>query len=73
VPFSVVDRGVDGLLGTADDANVTFFGIPNASIANFPNRQVVMNQPDDGVYKTFEASLTKRTPENLGDHRRFTN
>jgi Carboxypeptidase regulatory-like domain len=65
VPFSVVDRGLDGLLGTADDGNVTFFGIPNAAIGNFPNRQVVMNQPDDGSYKTFEASLTKRMSHNF--------
>jgi hypothetical protein len=65
VPFSVVDRGVDGLLGTTDDANVSFFGIPNAAIGNFPNRQVVMNQPNDGTYKTFEASINKRMSHNF--------
>jgi hypothetical protein len=64
-PFSVVDRGVDGVLGTPDDANVSFFGIPNAVIGSFPNRQVVMNQPDDGVYKTFEASISKRMSHNF--------
>ena len=54
----------------------TFFGIPSALIANcagvttptptcqFPTNQVVMNQPNDGKYKTVEVSITKRQSHN---------
>jgi hypothetical protein len=58
VPFTFLDRGGDGLAATADDRNLTFYGIPNG--ANFPTTQVVSNTPQDGVYKTAEASVTKR-------------
>ncbi|MEP6893263.1 MAG: carboxypeptidase-like regulatory domain-containing protein [Gaiellaceae bacterium] len=60
VPFTVVDVGPDGVRGTGDDQNLTVFGIPTASIGNFPNNQVVQNSLDNGTYKTIEASLNKR-------------
>ena len=64
VPFTVVDVGPDGVRGTGDDANLTAFGIPTASIGSFPNSQVVQNSPDNGTYKTIEASLNKRQSHN---------
>jgi len=76
VPFSVTDVGVDGISGTPDDAQRTFFGIPNALIANcagltapgpncqFPANQMVMNRPNDGRYKTIEFSVNKRQSNN---------
>ncbi|MEO8679380.1 MAG: carboxypeptidase regulatory-like domain-containing protein [Vicinamibacterales bacterium] len=64
VPFSVVDRGADNTLGTPDDQNLTFYGIPNANIAAFPNTSVVMNTPNNGKYKTLELSLNKRRSSN---------
>jgi hypothetical protein len=65
VPFTVVDRGNDGILGTSDDQNLTAYGIPSATAGNFPTTQVVQNSPDDGAYKTFEASLNKRMSHNF--------
>ena len=65
VPFTVVDRGNDGILGTGDDQNLTAYGIPSATAGNFPTTQVVQNSPDDGAYKTFEASLNKRMSHNF--------
>ena len=64
VPFTVVDRGNDGVLGTADDKNLTAFGIPTAIAGNFKTDQVVQNSPDNGAYKTLEASLNKRMSHN---------
>jgi hypothetical protein len=76
VPFSVADVGDDGVTGTSDDATRTFFGIPNALISNcanvttptptcqFPTNQVVMNQPNNGKYKTVEVSISKRQSHN---------
>ena len=64
VPFNVVDRGPDGLLGTADDQNLTAYGIPSATAGNFPTNQVVQNSGNDGSYKTFEASVNKRMSHN---------
>jgi hypothetical protein len=64
VPFSVVDRGADNTLGTSDDQNLTFYGIPNANIAAFPNTSVVMNTPNNGKYKTLELSLNRRRTSN---------
>jgi hypothetical protein len=64
VPFTVVDVGPDGVRGTADDQNLTAFGIPTASIGNFPNNQVVQNSLDNGAYKTIEVSLNKRQSHN---------
>jgi len=76
VPFTVNDVGDDGIAGTADDQPRTFFGIPNASIANcsgvtsptasclYPTNQVVQNTPNDGKYKTVEFALNKRQSHN---------
>ena len=60
VPFTFVDIGVDGRAGTADDRNLTFYGMPNSAAAQFPNNQVVMNTDRFGRYKTFEVSLNRR-------------
>ncbi len=76
VPFTVVDRGNDGLLGTADDQNLTAYGIPNSLISactgvtsptatcQYPTNNVVQNSPDNGSYKTFEMSVNKRQSHN---------
>ena len=60
VPFTFLDRGLDGLIGTADDRNLTFFGIPNSQLGLYPTTQIVMNTPNNGNYKTVEASMNKR-------------
>ena len=36
VPFTFVDIGVDGLRGTGDDKNLTFYGFPTANSAAVP-------------------------------------
>lgn len=59
-PFSVVDRGVDGVLGTADDVSRTYLGIPNAALGQFPSTSVFQNVDAIGRYKTIEASVNKR-------------
>ena len=76
VPFTVADVGNDGIAGTADDASPVFYGIPSALISNctgvttptptcqYPANQVVMNQPNDGRYKTVEFALNKRQSHN---------
>jgi len=33
VPFNFVDKGPDNVTGTADDKNLTFYGIPTALIS----------------------------------------
>jgi len=51
VPFTVTDP----------NSNVdTFYGIPNAQATSASAANVVMNEPDDGYYKTFELSVNKR-------------
>ena len=66
VPFQFCDRGINGVGCTGgavtdtDDALKTFYGIPNATLANFPNTQVVQNTPNNGTYKTIEFALNKR-------------
>jgi hypothetical protein len=60
LPFNFVDRGVDGLLGTPDDATLTFLGIPRANLAAFPATTVIQNVGSFGRYKTFEVSVAKR-------------
>jgi hypothetical protein len=54
VPFTVTDP-VTG-------QSLTFYGIPNSANPNvtYPTTQVVMNVPENGRYKTFEASVNKR-------------
>jgi hypothetical protein len=64
VPFTVVDVGPDGVRGTGDDQNLTAYGIPTATATNFPTNQVVQNSPNNGSYKTLEASLNKRMSHN---------
>jgi hypothetical protein len=76
VPFNVVDRGPDNIVGTGDDQNLTFFGIPSALVSGcsgvttptancqYPTTQMVMNQPENGRYKTVELSLNKRQSHN---------
>jgi hypothetical protein len=60
VPYPFVDRGVDGLLNTADDRTITFYGLPSTQAALFPTDEVVMNTPRYGRYKTVEISANKR-------------
>src|SRR5581483_8959200 len=77
VPFNFVDAGPDGKSGTADDANLTFYGIPNSQVSGctatqttptanclYPTNQVVVNAPNNGTYKTVEFSLNKRQSHN---------
>jgi hypothetical protein len=61
IPFTIVDRGVDGRLNTADDRVLDLIGLPSANAATrFPDTTVVMNLPQYARYKTFEASMSKR-------------
>jgi hypothetical protein len=60
VPFSVVDRGADGLLGTSDDTTRTYYGIPNAQLPNLPATRVFQNVDAIGRWKTLEVSANKR-------------
>jgi hypothetical protein len=77
VPFNVVDAGPDGVAGTADDVNRTYYGIPNSLVSGctatttvatptcaYPTNQVITNSPDNGTYKTVEVSLNKRQSHN---------
>ena len=77
VPFTFVDRGPDNIVGSADDQNLTFYGIPSSQISGcsssvtaptptcaFPTNQVLQNAAQDGTYKTFEISLNKRQSHN---------
>jgi hypothetical protein len=64
VPFNVLDKGPDNITGTADDQNLTFYGIPNSQLANYPTTQYLANTPNDGTYKTLEFSLNKRQSHN---------
>jgi hypothetical protein len=64
VPFNVVDKGPDNVAGTADDQNLTFYGIPSALVNNYAPTQVVTNTANNGTYKTFEVSVNKRQSHN---------
>ena len=59
-PFTFVDIGVDAVRGTADDRNLTMFGVSTADQARFPTTRYVTNNPEFGRYKTVEASVNKR-------------
>jgi hypothetical protein len=59
-PFTFVDLGLDGVRGTADDRNLTMYGIPGSVAAGLSTDQYVMNLPEFGKYKTFEVSTNKR-------------
>jgi hypothetical protein len=58
VPFNFVDIGVDGVRGTGDDSNITFYGIPTALAG--PSSSVVMNVDQYSRAKTVEVALNKR-------------
>lgn len=60
IPFAVIDPGNDARVGTADDAILTFYGIPNSEIAKYPNTSVVSNTGNNGTYKTVDVALAKR-------------
>jgi hypothetical protein len=68
VPFNFVDRGVDGLLNTADDRTLSLLGFcantgslcPTSQAANFPTTQYVTNLDQFGRYKTVEVSMNRR-------------
>ena len=59
-PFTFVDRGVDGLLNTADDRTLNLLGFPTSQNANFPTTQYVTNLDQFGRYKTLEVSMNRR-------------
>jgi hypothetical protein len=59
-PFTFLDIGVDGIRGTADDRNLTMYGVSPAAQAAFPTTRYVANLPEFGRYKTVEASANKR-------------
>ena len=60
VPFPFVDIGVDGVRGTADDRNLTLYGMPTSQAASFPVNSTVMNTGRYSRYKTIEGSMNKR-------------
>ena len=62
VPYTVVDPGVDGVTGTADDRRINLLGVPNTADVNtrFPLTNVTQNTPRFSRYKTVEASMNKR-------------
>ena len=66
VPFNVVDPGLDGITGTADDQNLTAFGIPTGDRRrrSRPTNVGRQNSQDNGAYKTIEFSLNKRQSHN---------
>jgi hypothetical protein len=59
-PFTFVDRGVDGLLNTADDRTLNLLGFPTAQAANYPATSYVTNLDQYGRYKTAEVSMNRR-------------
>ena len=76
-PFAFVDKGPDNITGTSDDQNLTFYGIPTSLISGctattttvtptcqYPTNQVVMNQAQNGTYKTIDFSINKRLSHN---------
>lgn len=58
--FNFLDLGLDGVRGTADDRNLTMYGIPASVAAGLSTDQYVMNLPEFGRYKTIEVSTNKR-------------
>jgi hypothetical protein len=62
VPYTIVDPGVDGVTGTADDGTLHLLGVPNTADVNtkFPLTNVTQNTPRFSRYKTVEASMNKR-------------
>ncbi|MEO8681135.1 MAG: hypothetical protein ABI665_18945, partial [Vicinamibacterales bacterium] len=64
VPFTVVDRGADNVVGTSDDRALTYLGVPNSQLASFPTTQVVTSVPNNGTYKSIEITLNRRRSKN---------
>ena len=60
VPFNFADIGADNVRGTADDQNITLYGMPAALASQYPVTQVITNTGRLGRYKTVEASISKR-------------
>ena len=60
VPFTFVDLGLDGRRGTADDRNLTMFGLPSSQASKYPTTTVVMNTGQYSRAKTAEVSMSKR-------------
>ena len=62
VPYTIVDAGVDGVTGTADDGSIRLLGVPNTADVNtrFPLTNVTQNTPRFSRYKTIEASMNRR-------------
>ncbi len=62
VPYTIVDPGVDGVTGTADDGTLRLLGVPNTADVNtrFPLTNVTQNTPRFSRYKTIEASMNRR-------------
>ena len=59
-PTTFLDIGVDGRSGTADDRNLTFYGIPTATFNTLDRSAQQMNVDQYARYKTFEASVNRR-------------
>jgi hypothetical protein len=59
-PFTFVDRGVDGILNTADDRTLNLLGFPTSQATSFPTTQYVTNLDQYGRYKTMEVSANRR-------------
>ena len=64
-------HGRDGVAGTADDQNLTFYGIPNARLARrrLPDQPGRENAPSNGTYKTFEFAEQAPEPQLLARRR----
>jgi hypothetical protein len=59
-PYTFVDIGLDGRRGTADDRDLTFFGLPSSLASQFPATSVVRNVDQFSRAKTVEMSVSKR-------------
>jgi len=59
-PFTFVDRGVDGVLNTADDRTLNLLGFPTSQATNHPATSYVTNLDQYGRYKTAEISMNRR-------------
>src|SRR5207249_1311335 len=64
-PFTFVDIGPDGIRSTADDRNLTMYGVSAADQGRYPTTRYVTNLPEFGRYKTVEASSNKRAGGNF--------
>ena len=61
-PFTTHDVGGDGLNGTGDDRDLTFYGTPNAQLGAATT--VIQNVPAFGRYTSVEASAERRLRRN---------